>query len=74
MNKPHYPFTAIVGQYEMLLALQLCAVDPLMGGVLIMGHRGTGKSTAIRALTHVLPKIRVSKNCATTDADIGALL
>ena len=63
MNKPHYPFTAIVGQHEMLLALQLCAVDPLMGGVLIMGHRGTGKSTAIRALTHVLPKIRVSKNC-----------
>ena len=47
----------------MCLALKLSAVDPLMGGVLVMGHRGTGKSTAIRALVNVLPKIKAVKNC-----------
>ena len=57
-----YPFTAIIGQDEMCLALKLSAVDPLMGGVLVMGHRGTGKSTAIRALANVLPKIKAVKN------------
>src|SRR5215510_6827862 len=45
-----YPFTAIVGQHEMKLALLLCAIDANIGGVVIMGHRGTGKSTAVRAL------------------------
>ena len=52
-----YPFTAIVGQEEMKLALILNVVDPLIGGVLIMGHRGTGKSTAVRALADLLPQI-----------------
>ena len=56
MSTFHYPFTAIIGQDEMCLALKLSAVDPLMGGVLVMGHRGTGKSTAIRALVNVLPR------------------
>ncbi|MDQ3820964.1 MAG: magnesium chelatase ATPase subunit I, partial [Acidobacteriota bacterium] len=52
-----YPFTAIVGQEEMKLALLLNVIDPKIGGVLIMGHRGTGKSTAVRALADLLPAI-----------------
>src|SRR5215207_7330070 len=58
-----YPFTAIVGQEEMKLALILNVVDPLIGGVLIMGHRGTGKSTAVRALADLLPEITVVAGC-----------
>lgn len=58
-----YPFTAIVGQEEMKLALVLNLVDPLIGGVLIMGHRGTGKSTAVRALADLLPPIDVVADC-----------
>src|SRR5215208_4095320 len=58
-----YPFTAIVGQEEMKLALLLNVVDPLIGGVLIMGHRGTGKSTAVRALADLLPRILVVAGC-----------
>jgi magnesium chelatase subunit D len=58
-----YPFTAIVGQEEMKLALVLNLVDPLIGGALIMGHRGTGKSTAVRALADLLPPIEVVAGC-----------
>jgi len=58
-----YPFTAIVGQEEMKLALILNLVDRLIGGVLIMGHRGTGKSTAVRALAALLPPIKVVSGC-----------
>lgn len=58
-----FPFTAIVGQEEMKLALILNVVDPLIGGVLIMGHRGTGKSTAVRALAGLLPRISVVEGC-----------
>ncbi len=54
---PAYPFTAIVGQEEMKRCLLLNVVDPRIGGVMIMGHRGTGKSTAVRALADVLPSI-----------------
>lgn len=66
MKQTHktYPFTAIVGQEEMKLALLLNVVDPLIGGVLIMGHRGTGKSTAVRALADLLPQIVVTVGCA----------
>jgi magnesium chelatase subunit I len=52
MNTP-FPFTAIVGQDNMKLALILTAIDPKIGGVLVFGDRGTGKSTAIRSFaTH----------------------
>ena len=50
-----FPFTAIVGQEEMKLALLLNVIDPRIGGVMIMGDRGTGKSTTIRALADLLP-------------------
>jgi len=62
-NRKNYPFTAIVGQDEMKLALLLNVVDPLIGGVLIMGHRGTGKSTAVRALADLVPQITVVSGC-----------
>jgi len=59
-----YPFTAIVGQDEMKLALILNVIDPQIGGVLILGQRGTGKSTAVRALAGLLPKLKRVKGCA----------
>src|SRR5687768_7615632 len=58
-----YPFTGIVAQEEMKLALILSAIDPLIGGVIIMGHRGTGKSTAVRAMADLLPRIVKVKGC-----------
>ena len=57
-----FPFTAIVGQDEMKLALLLNVIDPKIGGVMIMGDRGTGKSTTIRALADLLPEIEVVEN------------
>ena len=60
---PTYPFTAIVGQYELKLALLLCVVDPEIGGVMVMGHRGTGKSTAVRALAALLPTMQQVVGC-----------
>ncbi len=59
----NYPFSAIVGQDEMKLALLAAAVDPTMGGVLVLGDRGTGKSTAVRAMAALLPKMRVVAGC-----------
>jgi magnesium chelatase ATPase subunit I len=58
-----YPFTALVGQEEMKLGLILNVIDPSIGGVLIMGHRGTGKSTAVRGLAELLPESWVVKQC-----------
>ena len=58
-----YPFTAIVGQEDMKRALTIAAVDPGIGGVLVLGERGTGKSTTIRALAALLPKIDVVNGC-----------
>lgn len=58
-----FPFSAIVGQGEMKLALLIAAVDPKVGGVLAFGDRGSGKSTAVRALAALLPKMKIVAGC-----------
>ena len=58
-----FPFSAIVGQDEMKLAILIAAVDPSVGGVLVFGDRGTGKSTAVRALAALLPPMRAVVGC-----------
>lgn len=55
-----YPFLAVVGQTEMRIALLLSVINPAIGGVLLIGPRGTGKTTAVRSLTGVLPHVEVS--------------
>jgi magnesium chelatase subunit I len=71
-----FPFTAIIGQEEMKLALLLNVIDPKIGGVLVMGDRGTGKSTTVRALADLLPEIDVVANdpfnSHPTDGDLQA--
>ncbi|MCL2116494.1 MAG: VWA domain-containing protein [Methanobrevibacter sp.] len=64
MKKNPFPFTAIVGQEKIKKALILNAINPLIGGVLIKGDRGTGKTTAVRALADLLPEIEVVENCS----------
>ena len=70
-----YPFTAIVGQEEMKLSLILNVINPALGGVLIKGEKGTAKSTAVRALAELLPRLctavastvtRTAASCAMT--------
>ena len=58
-----YPFSAIVGQDEMKLALLIAATDQGIGGVMVFGDRGTGKSTAVRALAALLPSLKVVSGC-----------
>ncbi|NCV72076.1 MAG: magnesium chelatase ATPase subunit I [Burkholderiaceae bacterium] len=60
----NYPFSAIVGQDDMKLAILAAALEPSIGGVLVMGDRGTGKSTAVRGLAALLPSMTVVKDCA----------
>lgn len=62
--RPVFPFTALVGQDTMRDALLLAVVDPGLGGVLVTGDRGTGKSTSIRALAALLPQMAVVDGCA----------
>ena len=63
MSRPAFPFSAIVGQTDMKLALELAAVDATIGGVLVLGDRGTGKTTAMRGLAALLPPIEVIAGC-----------
>ena len=58
-----YPFSAIVAQQDMKLALMLAAIEPQIGGVMVFGDRGTGKSTAVRGLASLLPPMAVVKGC-----------
>ena len=60
---PVFPFSAIVGQEQLKLALLLNAANPRIGGVLIKGEKGTAKSTAVRALANLLPHIEVVQGC-----------
>ncbi|MEU8435585.1 putative cobaltochelatase [Streptomyces sp. NPDC029216] len=62
MSTP-YPFTAVVGQTDLRLALLLNAVSPAVGGVLVRGEKGTAKSTAVRALSALLPRVDVVPGC-----------
>ncbi len=66
-DAPPYPFMAVVGQYEMRIALLLAVINPAVGGVLLIGPRGTGKTTAVRSVTEILPDAEVS------DCEEGAL-
>src|SRR6266508_2980441 len=75
LDRHSYPFTAIVGQESMKLALILNAIVPTIGGVLIRGEKGTGKSTAVRALARLLPEHDVVEGChfGCDPADVEAL-
>ena len=63
MKKINFPFTAILGQDKMKMGLILNVIDPQIGGILLTGHQGTGKSTAVRSLVEVMPKMEVIKDC-----------
>ena len=58
-----YPFSAVVGQEKMKLALILNLINPALGGVLIRGEKGTAKSTAVRGLTDLMELVKVVENC-----------
>ena len=79
MSEPVYPFSAIVGQDRLRLALLLCAVHPQIGGVLVRGEKGTAKSTAVRALAAVVAQADPGARLvelplgATEDRVIGSL-
>ena len=63
MNKVYFPFTAIVGQEELLLGIILNIINPKLGGLLIKGVKGSGKSTAVYSMTDIIPEIEILKDC-----------
>jgi magnesium chelatase subunit D len=63
VTSPPFPFSALVGQPDLTLALLLNAVSPAVGGVLVRGEKGTAKSTAVRGLARLLPQIQVVDGC-----------
>jgi magnesium chelatase subunit I len=72
----NFPFLALVGQSEMKLALLLAVINPNVGGVLLLGPRGTGKTTAARGLTDLLPDVprsRCTYGCLPEDVETGGL-
>ena len=62
-GRTNFPFSAIIGQEKMKLALILNAINPQIGGVLVRGERGSGKTIAVRGLAEILPEIEVVKDC-----------
>jgi magnesium chelatase subunit I len=71
-----FPFLALVGQNEMKLALLIALVNPLVGGVLLIGPRGTGKTTAVRGLVDLLPDVQRSVcyyGCMPEDIEVGGI-
>jgi magnesium chelatase subunit D len=70
---PLYPFPAVIGQEDLKKALILCAINPLIGGVLIRGEKGTAKSTAARGLSELLPEIVTVKGCPNGCDPMGPL-
>jgi magnesium chelatase subunit D len=64
VTRPPFPFSALVGQEDLTLALLLNAVSPAVGGVLVRGEKGTAKSTAVRGLSRLLPQVQVVDGCA----------
>lgn len=73
---PHYPFLGLVGQQEMKLGLLISVVNPAVGGVLLIGPRGTGKTTAVRSLGDLLPQVERSAcfyGCLPEDLESGGM-
>jgi len=63
MEIVRFPFSAILGQESMKIALILNVIDPKIGGVLLTGQQGTGKSTVVRSLVDILPEIKINEGC-----------
>ncbi len=63
MRKINFPFTAILGQEKMKMGLILNVIDPQIGGILLTGQQGTGKSTAVRSLVELMPQIEIVAGC-----------
>lgn len=71
-----FPFLGLVGQMDMKLSLLLSIINPAIGGVLLIGPRGTGKTTAVRSLLNLLPEVRRSAcfyGCTEEDIDAGGI-